>query len=195
MAEGERRDDMPDGAGSPGDGADAAPPPLDESLRAVGDAGRATLGATADSLRALRSLLSADLALARSALGRGIAWAGVAVVFGASAWLLATAASVALMQRFGLSWLSSLVIAALFNLAVTGLAAWRTARFFDYMGLHATRRQLSRMGLFDEHDDEHDDKPGGGDGDKPPGDRGAPRAAAVAASLTTAATPSQEPRR
>ena len=188
MAEGERRDDMPDGTGSPGmpgDGADAAPPPLDESLRAVGDAGRATLGATTDALRALRTLLSADLALARSALGRGIAWAGVAVVFGASAWLLATAASVAVMQRFGLSWLASLVVAALFNLAVTGLAAWRTARFFDHMGLHATRRQLSRMGLFDEH--EMDD----GSGD--PG--AAPRADAVAASVTAAATPSQEPRR
>ncbi|MBO9716653.1 MAG: hypothetical protein J7507_07545, partial [Pseudoxanthomonas sp.] len=75
--------------------------------------------------------------------------------------------------------------------AVTGLAAWRTARFFDYMGLHATRRQLSRMGLFDEHDDEK----GGDDGDRPPGDRDAPRADSVAASLTTAATPSQEPRR
>ena len=57
-----------------------------------------------------------------------------------------------LMQQVGLSWLASLVIAALVNLAITGLAAWRTARFFDHMGLHATRRQLSRMGLFDEGD-------------------------------------------
>ena len=194
MAEGERRDDIPDGAGAqgtPGDGAGGAPPPpLDESLRAVSDAGRATLGATADALRSLRALFSADIALARSALGRGIAWAGVAVVFGASAWLLATAASVALMQRFGLSWLASLSIAALFNLAVTGLAAWRTARFFDHMGLHATRRQLSRVGLFDEQDDKHDADVGNeaGAGD-------AARADAVAASLTTAATSSQEPRR
>lgn len=160
MAEGERRDDATDGSpGMPGDGPGASPPPpLDESVRAIGEAGRATLGASRDALRSLRGLISADLALARSALGRGIAWAGVAIVFGASAWLLATAAGVALMQRFGLSWLASLSIAAVFNLVITGLAAWRTSRFFDYMGLHATRRQLSRMGLFDEHgDDDLDD--------------------------------------
>lgn len=186
MSEGERAGHAA-GDGSP-------PPPLDESLRAVGEAGKATLGATKDSLRSLRALLSADLALARSALGRGIAWAGVAIVFGASAWLLATAAGVALMQRFGLSWLASLSIAALFNLAITGLAAWRTSRFFDYMGLHATRRQLTRMGLFDEHGDEQGDEDGSDDGEAG-GDRTAPRADAVAASLTTAATPSQEPSR
>ncbi|UNK56267.1 phage holin family protein [Pseudoxanthomonas daejeonensis] len=173
MSEGERTEQAGDAT---------PPPPLDESLRAVSEAGKATLGATKDSLRSLRALLSADLALARSALGRGIAWAGVAVVFGASAWLLATAAGVALMQRFGLSWLASLSIAALFNLAITGLAAWRTSRFFDYMGLHATRRQLSRMGVFDEHGEDDDD----GNGE-------APRADAVAASLTMAATPSQDP--
>jgi len=131
-----------------------APPPLDETIRQVGDAGREALGATADSLRALRALLSADIAMARSAMGRALAWTGVAVVFGASAWLLATAAAVALMQRLGLSWLSALSIAALFNIGVCALATWRTARFFDYMGLHATRRQLSRMGLFQEDDED-----------------------------------------
>jgi len=132
-------------------------PPLDESIRQIGAKGREALGATGDSLRALRALLSADIAMARSAMGRALAWTGVAVVFGASAWLLATAAAVALMQRLGLSWLSALCVAALFNLAVCGLAAWRTSRFFDYMGLHATRRQLSRMGLFEEVDFDEDD--------------------------------------
>ena len=191
MSEGER----------PGPPGGAGAPPLDETLRTIGEAGKASLGATRDSLRALRALVSADLALARSALGRGIAWAGVAIVFGASAWLLATAAGVALMQCFGLSWLASLSIAAVFNLCITALAAWRTSRFFDYMGLHATRRQLSRMGLFDEYGDEHGD-----DLDEPPGNAGngtgtgvgddpAPRADAVAASVTTAATPAQEPPR
>src|SRR5690606_23624923 len=96
--------------------------------------------------------------MARSAMGRALAWTGVAVVFGASAWLLATAAAVAPMQRLGLSWLSALCLAALFNLAVCGLAAWRTARLFDYHGLHATGRQLTRWGLCEE-DDEEDDVP------------------------------------
>ncbi len=148
MSDGERTGDAGQPAGET--------PPIDETIRRVGTAGREAMGATGDSLRALRSLLSADIAMARSAMGRALAWTGVAVVFGASAWLLATAAAVALMQSFGLSWLSSLSIAALFNVAVTALAAWRTARFFDYMGLHATRRQLSRMGLFQEDDEDGD---------------------------------------
>ena len=70
MSEGER----------PGPPGGAGAPPLDETLRTIAEAGKASLGATRDSLRALRALVSADLALARSALGRGIAWAGVGMV-------------------------------------------------------------------------------------------------------------------
>lgn len=174
MAEGER----PEGSA----GEAAGVPPLDESIRAVGASGRASLGATVDALRALRALVSADIALARSAMGRALAWTGVAVVFGATGWLLATAAGVAVLQGFfGLSWLASLSIAALFNLAVTGLAVWRTASFFDHMGLHATRRQLSRLGLFDEHDEHVQDPENGG-------------AAGTAAPMASDAAPAQERR-
>jgi hypothetical protein len=160
MSEGERAEG---GAGEP-----AGTPPLDESIRAIGKSGRASLGATVDSLRALRKLVSADLSLARSAMGRALAWTGVAVVFGATGWLLITAAGVAVLQGFGMSWLGSLSVAAVVNLAVTGLAMWRAARFFDYMGLHATRRQLSRLGLFDEHDDGHDQEKDRGDSIRTP---------------------------
>ncbi|MBE2291309.1 MAG: phage holin family protein [Xanthomonadales bacterium] len=161
MAQDPRPGDIADATGAPGEGeGSAAPPPpsLEESLRAVSDAGSASLGATVDTLRALRGLISADLAMARSAAGRGLAWTAAAVVFGATAWLLATAWIVALLERMsGLSWLSALAVATLLNLAITGLAAWRASRFFDYMGLHATRRQLSRLGLFDEHGEDVDD--------------------------------------
>ena len=159
MAEEPRPGDIPDPADSPGtgDAGGGATPPLEESLRAVNDAGRASLGASVDALRAMRGLISADLAMARSAAGRGLAWGGAAVVFGATAWLLATAWVVALLERVGgLSWLSALALATVFNLIITGVAAWRAARFFDYMGLHATRRQLSRLGLFDEHGEDVD---------------------------------------
>lgn len=145
------------------DAEDERPPPgLEESLRAVGSAGRAAYGSAKDTGRAFRTLVSADLALARSAFGRALAWAGVAIVFGASAWLLVAGALIALMQRFGLSWFQSLSFAALISLAVTGLAVWRVGHYFDHTGLHATRRQLSRMGLFDEsggNDDPDDDAP------------------------------------
>lgn len=139
---------------------DAPPPPdLIDSLKEVGEAGRAAFGSAKDTGRAMRALVSADFALARSAFGRALAWAGVAIVFGASAWLLVTGALIALMQRFGFSWLQSLSFAALLSLAVAGFAAWKVGRYFDHTGLHATRRQLSKLGLFDEDRVDEDDVP------------------------------------
>jgi hypothetical protein len=101
-----------------------APPDLADTLMEVGAAGRAAFGSAKDAGRAFRGLVSADFALARSAFGRALAWAGVAIVFGASAWLLVTGALIALMQRFGFSWLQALSLAALLSLAVTALAVW-----------------------------------------------------------------------
>ncbi|SDR03709.1 hypothetical protein SAMN05428982_2999 [Pseudoxanthomonas sp. CF385] len=138
-----------------------APPDLADTLKVVGAAGRAAYGSAKDTGRALRGLVSADFALARSAFGRALAWAGVAIVFGASAWLLVTGALIALMQRFGFSWLQSLSLAAFISLAVTGFAVWKVGRYFDYTGMHATRRQLSKLGLFDE-DEPLDDPPAAG---------------------------------
>ena len=141
------------------------PPDLIDSLKEVGEAGRAAYGSAKDTGRAMRALVSADFALARSAFGRALAWAGVAIVFGASAWLLVTGALIALMQRFGLSWFQSLSIAALLSLGVTALAIWKVGRYFDYTGMHATRRQLSKLGLFDEDGGaSHDEAPAPADG-------------------------------
>ena len=95
-------------------------------------------------------------------MGRALAWVAVAIVFGASAWLLVTGALIALMQRFGFSWFQSLSVAALLSLAVTAFAAWKVGRYFDYTGMHATRRQLSKLGLFDEDAAIDDDPPPAG---------------------------------
>jgi len=137
-------------------------PGIDATVRAIGAEGRATLDSALDAGRALRRLVSADLALARSALGRALAWTAVAIIFGASAWLLSMGALIALLQATGLSWLASLSIAALLSLAVMGVAIWRVSVFFDHAGMHATRRQLSKLGLFSE-----DDEDGDGAGDAP----------------------------
>ncbi|WP_425477235.1 phage holin family protein [Luteimonas huabeiensis] len=133
-------------------------PHIDESVRRIGRAGRETLASAAGTGRALRRLISADFALARSAMGRALGWCAVAIIFGASAWLLLMGVVIALLQQIpGISWLASLSITALVSLVVTALAGWRTAVFFDYAGMHATRRQLHRLGLFNEHDDDEDD--------------------------------------
>jgi len=144
-----------------GEGGARKPAGIDETVRAIGSEGKATLDAARDTGRALRQLASADFALARSALGRALAWTAVAIVFGASSWLLAMGALIALLQAFGLSWLASIACAAALSLAVTGLAIWRVSVFFDLAGMHATRRQLARLGLFNESAD-HDEHDGAG---------------------------------
>ena len=152
----ETLDDMPDD--TPGEAKTAAPG-IDESVRQVGAAGRATLDSARDTGRALRSLIAADLARARSAMGRARAWVGVAIVFGASSWLLLMGALIALLQGFGWSWLQAMSFASVLSLLVTGFAAWRTARHFDHAGMHATRRQLARLGIGDAGEDEPADQP------------------------------------
>lgn len=139
---------------APATAAGTGAPGIDESVRQTTAAGRAALDSARDTGRALRSLISADLALARSATGRALGWVGVAIVFGASSWLLAMGALIALLQRMGWSWLQSLSVATLLSLAVTGVAIWRTICHFDNAGMHATRRQLARLGIGDEGDDE-----------------------------------------
>lgn len=129
---------------------DGKPPHLDESVRRVGRAGREVLDAALDSGQALRKLVIADLAFARSALGRALAWTGVAIVFGASAWLLIVATLIALLRNvFDWSWLASISLAAGVSLVLAGIASWRVSVFFDHAGLHATRRQLAKMGIGD----------------------------------------------
>ncbi|MCC7633034.1 phage holin family protein [Stenotrophomonas rhizophila] len=132
-------------------------PHLDESIRQVGQAGRDTVDAAKHTLRSLRRLASADFALARSAFGRALAWSGVAIVFGASAWLLLAGTLIALMVRWGMSWFHSLLITSILSLVVTGYAMWRVSFFFRHTGMHATRRQLSRLGLYDEPGEEDPD--------------------------------------
>ena len=68
-----------------------------ESFRQVGQTGQAGLAAARDASKAFRTLVSADVSLARSAFGRTLAFTAVAIVFGASAWLLLMASVVGLL--------------------------------------------------------------------------------------------------
>ena len=125
-----------------------APPDLEESLRQVGAAGRASWQAAGDVGKALRSLVAADFSLARSALGRTLAFTGVAIVFGASTWLLLmTALIVALSRQLGWPWWLALLSCA----ALSGVAAAIAVRlgmgYFEHTRMQATRRQLARLGI------------------------------------------------
>ncbi|PJK12147.1 hypothetical protein CO610_00255 [Lysobacteraceae bacterium NML95-0200] len=125
-------------------------PALDilEAFRRVGEGSKASLASTFASVRALRALVLADIALARSALGRSVAFTAIAVVFGAVGGLLLMAALVAaLVTYLKLSWWLSLLLVGLFCLAATAFSAWRALAYFEHTQMHATRRQLAKMGL------------------------------------------------
>ena len=144
---GSEREPQPGPESTPGPTPGPAPD-LGESLRQVGAAGRAGLGAAVDAAKALRILVSADISLARSALGRTLAFTGVAIAFGASAWLLLMATLIVFMSRtLEWPWTVSLLITSLLSLAITVFAGWKSMQYFEHTRLQATRRQLARLGI------------------------------------------------
>src|ERR1700741_272532 len=107
-------------------------PDLAESLRQVGDAGRAGLKAANDAAKALRILVSADLSLARSAFGRTLAFTGVAIAFGGSAWMLLMATPTAVLHdALDWSWPLSLAACAALSIVVTAFGMWRAMHYFE----------------------------------------------------------------
>lgn len=134
---------------SPDSGNDGSEPPdLGEAIREVGAAARAGLSEANEAAKAFRTLLAADVSLARSAFGRAMALTGVAIVFGASCWLLLMATLIVFLTRqLGLPWAASLLICALLSGGITVWAAWQADRYFDHTRMQATRRQLARLGI------------------------------------------------
>ncbi|MFT4178788.1 MAG: phage holin family protein [Thermomonas sp.] len=140
-----------------GDTPDKGTPGLREALHALGEDSRASLHAAGDTLKALRSLIAADFALARSALVRTLVFTAAAIAFGASAWLLLMAVSIAALQAAGLSWLAALLIAAALSIGLTIAAGILAMHHFAHTRMHATRRQLARFGLAEPSADENED--------------------------------------
>lgn len=123
-------------------------PDLLASLREVGSAAKATVGEAGSTVSALRTLMAADFSLARSAFGRTLAFTGVAVVFGASAWLLLMAAVIVFLSvQLGLPWSASLLLCALLSALAGYWAVRQGERYFDHTRMQATRRQLARLGI------------------------------------------------
>jgi len=121
---------------------------IEASLHELGASGRATWNASRDAAKAFRILLSADISLARSAFGRSLAFTGVAIAFGASAWLLLMAALIAALSiSLGWPWALSLLLTGVLSLAIAGFGGWSAARYFEHTRLQATRRQLARLGI------------------------------------------------
>ncbi|MEO6226524.1 MAG: phage holin family protein [Thermomonas sp.] len=127
---------------------DDVAPGIAEALREFSASGRAGLKSAHDVAKALRILVAADFSLARSAFGRTLALTGVAIAFGASAWLLLMASIImALTRGLGWSWTLALLLTAAISVVATALAGWWATRYFEFTRMQATRRQFARLGL------------------------------------------------
>jgi hypothetical protein len=139
---------MRDGEQAPGGQAEPGAPAIEQALRELGAEGRAGLKAASDAAKAMRILVAADVSLARSAFGRTLALTGVAIAFGASAWLLLMAALIVWLSRgLGVAWSLSLLLTAALSVAVTAAAGWGASRYFEHTRMKATRRQFARLGF------------------------------------------------
>ena len=119
-----------------------------ESFRQVGQTGQAGLAGVRDATKAMRTLVAADVSLARSALGRSLACTAIAIVLGVVSGLMLVSALV-----YGTSrwldmplWASFLMLGVLCALG-TAFAGWRAMRYFEHTRMKATRRQLARLGI------------------------------------------------
>ena len=123
-------------------------PGIDELVRELGTTGSATVQAGREAGKALRIMVAADVSLARSALGRSIAFSGAAIALGASAWLLLMGALVLWLNRgMGLAWSLALLLPALLSLVCAAVAGWTATRYFEHTRMKATRRQMARLGF------------------------------------------------
>jgi uncharacterized membrane protein YqjE len=140
-------DAQPASDGDPG----ATRPEPPELKRAAVDLGHTgvELGRSAwKVLGGFRALLAADLSLSRSAFGLTLAYTGVAIALGASAWLLLMTLIVLGLQSTGwVGWFGAVLVPALLSGAGAAWCAWRATKVFEDTTLAATRRQLARLDL------------------------------------------------
>ena len=127
---------------------DGPAPDLLTAFKEIKSAGASGFAAFNDASKAMRTLLAAEVSLARSALGRTLALLGVAVSVGAAAVLMLMGALVAwLVQSRGLSLAVAMLMLGLVALVLALLAGWLGSRYFEHTRMKATRRQLARLGI------------------------------------------------
>lgn len=127
---------------------DDPPPELQQAAKDLGQAGIEVGRSAWDVVRHFRTLFAADLALSRVAFGVALAWAGVAIVLGASAWLLAMVSVVLWLQSTGwVGWQGAVLIPAAVSAAGGAACVWFAVKAFADTSLNATRRQLVKLGM------------------------------------------------
>ncbi|HTA64111.1 MAG TPA: hypothetical protein VK753_01285 [Xanthomonadaceae bacterium] len=120
------------------------PPPLTESARSVYEAARQVAAAWGGQFAALRRLLAADFALARTALVQGLVLLFVAAILFGTAWVLLTVLAVWAMHSAGLGWALSIGLPLLLSTALGTLAIWHASRALKLADMEASRHEVSQ---------------------------------------------------
>jgi uncharacterized membrane protein YqjE len=148
------------------------PPPLTESARSVFDAAHNIAGAWGGTFTALRRLLVADLALAKTALVHGLVLLLVAAILFGTAWVLLTAFAVWALHKAGIGWGFSIGVPFILSVTLGALFFWRAAKALRLADLDASRRQLTLwFGTSDEVEEAKQAPPGSLHAGAPPMDK------------------------
>ena len=118
-------------------------PPLTEAARSVYEAARTVAGAWGGNFTAIRRLLAADIALARTALIHGLVRLLAAAILFGTAWVLLTALSVWGLHQAGFGWGFAIGVPMLVSVALGAFAMWHAKRVLRHADLNASRRQLT----------------------------------------------------
>jgi uncharacterized membrane protein YqjE len=117
---------------------------VDTAKRMLDEGGDAAHSAM-DTVRALKTLAAAELALAKAAIARSaVMFVGAAIV-GLISLIFVFATLSAVLVALGLSWWAALGISTLLLLATAGVLAWRGMALAKLARFDATRRQLARL--------------------------------------------------
>ena len=92
---------------------------------------------------AFRRLVMSDLALARTALIRGLVFLLVAVILAGTGWGVAMVMIVVVLHQVGLHWLLALVVPLVLSLGIARYCWGVSRKALAFADLDATRRQLS----------------------------------------------------
>ena len=113
---------------------------LKEDVSGVLDAGRTVAREYGSAFAASRRLVLSDIALARTALIRGLVFLVLAALMGGTAWLAVMCGLVVGLNASGLHWIYALMVPLVLS-GGTGYYAWtRAERALAYADLDATRR-------------------------------------------------------
>jgi hypothetical protein len=116
---------------------------LKDDVSGLLEAGRTVAREYGSAGASFRRLVMADLALARTAIMRGLVFLLVAVILAGTAWGVAMVMIVVVMHQLGLHWLLAMVVPLVISLGIARYCWGISRKAMAFADLDATRRQLA----------------------------------------------------